>query len=128
MANEDIKMLLQAIKDFAQWIKTVDEHGRYPQTIYHTQALNDFLSFAIINDVAWKDMFTLDTLKDFHKYSSFKNAPTALMALSGYLFSYGKIDVLNGYAYSGQGSEGFSIYRLHPPDSIKLVKTIFLKN
>jgi len=92
MANEDIKMLLQAIKDFAQWTKTVDEHGRYPQTIYHTQALNDFLSFAIIKDITWKDMFTLDTLKDFQKYSSFKNAPPALMALSGYLFSYGKID------------------------------------
>ena len=70
----------------------MEEHGRSPHTIRYTQILMNFVVFAINNNIAWKDMFTVDTLEGFRKYSDFKKAPRALVALSGYLFSHGRID------------------------------------
>ena len=52
----------------------------------------DFLVFTINNEIAWKDMFTVDTLKAFRNHSRFKSAPRALVALSEYLFSQKRID------------------------------------
>jgi site-specific recombinase XerD len=85
-------MLVEAIGDYLQWVKSMEEHGRSPHTIRYTQVLNDFLLFAISKDIVWKDMFTIDTLEEFRKYSGFKNASRALIVLSGYLFSQGRID------------------------------------
>ena len=92
MANKDIKMLVEAIGDYLQWVKSMEGHGRSAHTIRYTQELNDFLLFTINKDIAWKDMFTIDTLEEFRKYSGFKNASRALIVLSGYLFSHGRID------------------------------------
>lgn len=92
MASKDIQMLVQAIGDYLKWIKSMEEHGRSPHTIRYSQVLTDFLLFAISKDMVWKDMFTLDTLEGFRKHSTFKNAPRALIALSYYLFSHGRLD------------------------------------
>jgi site-specific recombinase XerD len=92
MANKDLKMLVQAIGDYLKWVKSIEEHGRSPHTIRYSRVLTDFLLFAISKDMAWKDMFTLDTLEGFRKHSTFKNAPPALIALSYYLFSHGRLD------------------------------------
>jgi len=92
VANKDIRMLVEAIGDYLQWVKSVEEHGRSPHTIRYTQILNDFLLFAISKDIVWKDIFIIDTLEEFRKYSGFKNASRALIVLSGYLFSQGRID------------------------------------
>ncbi len=92
MANEDIRMLVQAIGDYLKWVKSMEEQGRSPHSIRYSQVLNDFLLFAISKDMVWKDMFTLDTLEGFRKHSTFKNAPRALISLSYYLFSHGGLD------------------------------------
>jgi site-specific recombinase XerD len=85
-------MLVEAIGDYLKWVKSIEEHGRSPHTIRYTQVLNDFLLFAISKDIVWKDMFTLDTLEEFRKYSGFKNASRALIALSYYLFGHGRVE------------------------------------
>ncbi len=85
-------MLLTAIEDYERWSKSVEAPGGRPRSTHYTQALNDFLIFAIQKDMLWKDMFTLNTLKDFQEYSSFKNASRALISLAGYLYNQGRID------------------------------------
>jgi integrase/recombinase XerD len=85
-------MLVQAILDYVQWVKCLEEHGRSRHTVRYSQILIDFLIFAIGKDITWKEMFTLDTLEEFRKYSSFKNASRALIALAGFLLSHGRID------------------------------------
>ena len=81
MADEDIRKLAQAIEDYAKWVKGTSKTTSYPQT------LMDFLLFAINNGMAWKDMFTVDTLEAFRSHSRFTVAPRALVSLSDYLFS-----------------------------------------
>ena len=85
-------MLVAAIEDYVQWNKSMETRGGRPRSIHYTQTLSDFLIFAINRDMIWKDLFTLDTLKDFQKCSRFKRASHALIALSGYLFGQGRID------------------------------------
>lgn len=92
MANEDIKMLVQAIGDYKKWVKSLEEQGRSPHTIRYSRVLTDFLLFAISKDMVWKDMFTFDILEDFLKHSTFKNARRAIISLSYYLFDQGKLD------------------------------------
>jgi site-specific recombinase XerD len=86
VADEDIRRLAQAIEDYAKWVKGTSKTTSYPQT------LMDFLLFAINNGMAWKDMFTVDTLEAFRSHSRFTVAPRALVSLSDYLFSQNRID------------------------------------
>ena len=92
VTDKDDKMLMDAILDYMGWIKSFEKqrgtasHQRYPRI------LMDFLIFVISNSIAWKDMFTPDTLEAFRTDSGFKNASRALNALSDYLFSHGRID------------------------------------
>ena len=86
MADEDIRKLAQAIEDYAKWVKGNSKTTSYPQT------LMDFLVFAINSEMAWKDMFTVDTLEAFRSHSRFTVAPRALVSLSDYLFSQNRID------------------------------------
>ena len=86
MADEDIRKLAQAIEDYAKWVKGTSKTTSYPQTLV------DFLLFAINSGMAWKDMFTVDTLKAFRNYSRFTSAPRALVSLSDYLFSQNRVD------------------------------------
>jgi len=84
-----MRKLAQAIEDYAKWVKSDEDT---PKTMNYTRTLMDFLVFAINNKMAWKDIFTVDTLKTFRNHSRFKSAPRALMALSDYLFLQKRID------------------------------------
>jgi hypothetical protein len=83
-------MLEQAICDYLQWMKSM-EHRHSNTRLRYGLILADFLTFSKQKDIAWKDMFTLDTLKDFRKYTSLSNPSHALIGLSGYLCSNGRI-------------------------------------
>jgi site-specific recombinase XerD len=85
-------MLVEAIADYLTWVKELEEHGRSRHTIRYPRILMDFLIFVIEKDIVWKDMFTLETLKAFGKYSGFKHVSRALTYLSGFLYSHGRID------------------------------------
>jgi len=84
-----MRKLAQAIEDYAKWVKSDEDT---PKTTNYTRTLMDFLVFTINSEMAWKDMFTVDTLKAFRNHSRFKSAPRALVALSEYLFSQKRID------------------------------------
>ena len=86
MGDADIRRLTQAIEDYAKWAK-----GN-PKTTSYPRILMDFLVFAINSEMAWKDMFTVDTFEAFRSHSSFTVAPRALISLSDYLFSQNRID------------------------------------
>ena len=89
MAVGDIRKLAQAIEDYVKWVKSGKD---VTETKSYTRTLMDFVVFAIKSELAWNDMFTVDTLKAFPKHSRFKSAPRALVAFSEYLFSQKKID------------------------------------
>lgn len=92
MANNDIKMLRQAILDYLVWVDPGKPYrGKHSNTRYR-QILIDFLFFAIDKEITWKEMFTIDTLNAFQTDSGLKGASRALIALSGYLFTHGLID------------------------------------
>jgi site-specific recombinase XerD len=92
MANRDSKMLIEAIHGYLDWIKSVDEHRGKPTSLGYRQTLFDFLTFTIIKDITWEEMFTINTLEAFCNYSDFKGARKAVVNLSQYLFISGKID------------------------------------
>ena len=92
MADKDSKMLTEAIQGYLDWIESIEKHRGKPTNLRHRQRLIDFLIFAISKEVAWEEMFTLDTLEAFRTYSGFKSAPRAIINLSQYLFTHGIID------------------------------------
>jgi len=92
LAGKDLRMLEEAIEDYHKWTRSTDEQGRSRHAISYVQALNDFLVFSIKEGLAWKDMFTLETLERFSAYTSFKRPSRALVSLSNYLFAHEKID------------------------------------
>lgn len=92
MANNDIKMLRQAILDYLVWVDPGKPYRGKPSNTSYRQILIDFLFFAIDKEITWKEMFTIDTLNAFQADSGFKGASRALIALSGYLFTHGLID------------------------------------
>jgi site-specific recombinase XerD len=89
MADEDIRMLLQAILDYFQWLKP-GENLRGSKR--YGQILIEFVIFAIHEDIAWKELFTFDTFREFRKYTMVKNTSHAIISLSGYLHEKGRID------------------------------------
>lgn len=90
MTDKSTAMLDQAICDYLQWMKSM-EHRHSNTRLRYGLILADFLTFSKQKNTAWKDMFTLDTLKDFRKYTSLSNPSHALIGLSGYLCSNGRI-------------------------------------
>jgi len=91
MAGNDLRMLVDAILDYLQQIKAVEEHNGVRSSTRYSRVLIDFLIFTAINDIDWREMFTLDTVETFVKHSGFKNPSRAIRALSSYLFSLGRI-------------------------------------
>jgi integrase/recombinase XerD len=92
VTDKDDKMLMDAILDYMGWIKSFEKQRGTVSHLRYPRILMDFLIFVISNSIAWKDMFTPDTLEAFRTDSGFKNASRALNALSDYLFSHGRID------------------------------------
>jgi len=92
VGDNETRMLLKAVLDYSEWVKTMEAHRGTLSSLRYTQSLMDLLIFTIDNGIAWKDIFTLETLEAFKKYSRFKQASQALIALSRFLFSHGQID------------------------------------
>ena len=92
MAGNDLRMLVDAILDYLQQIKAVEEHNGVRSSTRYSRVLIDFLVFTAINNIDWREMFTLDTVEAFGKHSGFKNPSRAIGVLSNYLFSLGRID------------------------------------
>jgi site-specific recombinase XerD len=91
MADKDIRRLVEAIVDYLEWEKALKANGPHRPITRDSLILIDFLRFAARKDISWEDMFTLHTLKEFSHVSSFKHASRPLVALSGFLYSNGKI-------------------------------------
>ena len=91
MAGNDLRMLVDAILDYLQRIKAVEENNSVRSSTRYSRVLIDFLVFTAINNIDWREMFTLDTVETFRKHSGFKNPSRAISALSNYLFSLGRI-------------------------------------
>jgi len=85
MTDKDTQRLEQAIGDYLKWIRSIPY--QHPNAgMRYSLVLSDFLSFVRQKSIAWKDIFTLDTLKEFRKYTTLKNPSHALIGLSSYLF------------------------------------------
>ena len=91
MADKDIRLLVEAIVDYLAWEKTIKANGAHRPVTRDSLILIDFLRFAARKDISWEEMFTLHTLKEFSHVSGFKHASRSLIALSGFLYSNGKI-------------------------------------
>ena len=92
MVDDDIKRLMESILDYIRWIRCLEEQRGGPSHLRYTHILTDFLFYVIHKGMAWKEMFTLKTLKAFQIYSGYKGAYLALRSLSDYLFTQGRID------------------------------------
>jgi site-specific recombinase XerD len=91
MADEDIRMLLQALLDYFEWLKAIEEPRGSRLSARYGQILIDFVIFSIHKDIVWKDMFTFDTFREFRKYTVLKKTSHAIITLSGYLQERGRI-------------------------------------
>jgi len=91
MADEDIRMLLQAILDYFRWLKDIEQPQGKRLTDHYGQILIDFVIFSINKDIPWKDMFTFDTFREFRNYTDLKNTSHAIITLSSYLQEKGRI-------------------------------------
>ena len=90
MTDKDIIMLKEAIRDYLQWMRSIERRGSI-KLIRYGLLLIDFIDFVKEENVPWEDMFTLDTLKEFRKYTSTDNASDTIRGLSLYLFENGRI-------------------------------------
>jgi len=91
MADKDIRRLVEGVVDYLEWEKTLKANGAHRPVTRDSLILIDFLRFAARNEMVWEEMFTLHTLKEFSHVSTFKHASRSLIALSGFLYSNGKI-------------------------------------
>jgi len=90
MIDKSTQMLEQAIRNYLQWMKSM-EYKRNKRRMRYGLVLSDFLTFVKDKNIPWEGLFSLDTLKDFRKYTNLPNPSHALIGLSGYLFSNGRI-------------------------------------
>jgi len=91
VADEDVRMLLEAILDYFVWLKAGEETRVSRHSERYGQILIDFVIFSMHKDIAWNDMFTFDTFREFRKYTGLKNTSHALISFSGYLHERGSI-------------------------------------
>jgi len=85
MTDKNTQRLGQSIGDYLEWIKSMPY--QHPNAgMRYSLVLSDFLGFVRQNNIAWENIFTLDTLKEFRKYTTLKNPSHALIGLSSYLF------------------------------------------
>jgi integrase/recombinase XerD len=87
---KDVGKLQQAIRDYLEWVRSM-EYEQTDTRKNYTLVLSDFLGFVKEKKITWRDIFTLQTLKSFRKYTSLPNPSHALRGLSGFLFSNGRI-------------------------------------
>lgn len=88
MSDKDGSLLMEVILDYTGSLKSLETSAH----LRHTRILRDFAVYVIHKGVSWDEMFTYKTLEDFQTYCGYKGVSSALMGLSDYLFSRGKID------------------------------------
>ncbi|MEA2080744.1 MAG: tyrosine-type recombinase/integrase [Pseudomonadota bacterium] len=89
MTDNNSQMLGAAIGDYRLWMIA---NGYNPHTRQcYERIVNNFLTFVSRREIAWDDMFTLETLKAFQKHDRRKDAETAIRGLCRYLYKQGKI-------------------------------------
>jgi integrase/recombinase XerD len=91
MADKDTRKLVEAIVDYLEWEKSIKANGAYRPVTQDSLILIDFLRFTTSKDMAWEDMFTPHTLKEFSHVSTFKHPSGTLLAVSSFLASDGRI-------------------------------------
>jgi integrase/recombinase XerD len=92
MASEDNRRLMDSIRDYMHWIKSIEKEKGGRSHKRYKRILIDFLFYVSHKDIVWENIFTPATVKAFCTYSGYKNARPALRAISDYLFSKGSID------------------------------------
>ena len=90
MTDKNTQMLKQAIRDYLQWMRSLETRGS-KKLMHFGLLLVDFIDFVKEKNVVWEDMFTFDTLKGFRKYTSTNNPSDTITGLSLYLFENGRI-------------------------------------
>jgi site-specific recombinase XerD len=84
---------MDAILDYERWVvKSMEEERGRRSYLRYTRILIDFLFYVLYKGITWKEMFTIDTLDAFKRYSGFKGASSAIKSLSDYIYKQGKID------------------------------------
>ncbi len=86
-----IRALAGAMLDYLCQIKSYEKNKDSRKVVSQTEVLTDFLIYAIGEKIAWKDMFTFDTLIEFRRSTGVKKPGRALVGLSGYLHANGRI-------------------------------------
>jgi site-specific recombinase XerD len=84
-------MLFEAILDYFAWLEAVEQPTARRANKGYRQVLIDFVIFSSRNDIAWNDMFSFDTFREFRNYTAFKNTSHALIGLSTYLHDKGTV-------------------------------------
>ena len=90
MTERTEAQLEEAIRDYLAWIRSPKLKHTTTRITYE-DGLSDFVLFVRNKQIDWNDLFTLDTLKEFGKYCTLRNASHAIRGLSGYLFCHGRI-------------------------------------
>ena len=83
------KNLEQAISDYLQWM--ISKGYAYGTFVCYEKILNNFLAFVHSRKIAWDDIFTFATLKDFQKDRKSADELAAIRGLSRYLFEQKRI-------------------------------------
>ncbi len=91
VSDMDISVLAGAMLDYLCQMKSDERNKESRKVVNQTEILTAFLIYAIAEKIAWKDMFTFDTLIEFRKSTGVKKAGRALVGLSGYLHDNGRI-------------------------------------
>ena len=91
MADEDTRMLLEAILDYFLWLEAEEKPTARRANARYRQILIDFAIFSMLKDIAWRDMFSFETFREFRKHTHLKNTSHALIGLSSYLHERGTI-------------------------------------
>ena len=81
MADEDIRMLLEAILDYFLWLEEEPTARRVSER--YRQILIDFAIFSMHNDIAWRDMFSFETFREFRNYTRLKKVLPGFQWVAG---------------------------------------------
>ena len=126
MTDKSTQMLKQAIRDYLQWMRSMERRGSKKLMCYGL-LLVDFIDFVKENNVVWEDMITSDTLKEFRKYTSHNNPSDALRGLCLYLFENGRIpQPLQVPCYQIQLQKLFTNLKLTTPTHIRTYAMVHL--
>lgn len=91
MADEEVRMLLEAILDYFLWLEAEEELTARRVSELYRQILIDFAVFSMHRDIAWRDMFSFETFREFRNYTRLKKTSHAIIGLSTYLHERGTI-------------------------------------